>query len=136
MVGNALGEQAIAGIEKHLSDFLIFYAPTVNSYKRLRYLICLFKNMIKNILFYYIFIKFFEQFREQEILSNWNKLGFMQENCGLNIIQENGEKKLFFTLPGADVNPYLCAFSLLASVIFFLCLKFIKIKFFLNNFCR
>lgn len=35
-IENALGEQAIAGIEKHLSDFLIFYAPTVNSYKRLR----------------------------------------------------------------------------------------------------
>lgn len=36
VIENSLGEQAIAGIEKHLSDFLIFYAPTVNSYKRLR----------------------------------------------------------------------------------------------------
>jgi len=40
----------------------------------------------------------------------------MQENCGLNIIQENGENKLFFKLAGADVNPYLCVFALIASV--------------------
>jgi len=56
VVGNALGEQAIAGIEKHLSDFLIFYAPTVNSYKRLRYLIILFKYMIKK---YFVFLNLF-----------------------------------------------------------------------------
>ncbi len=34
--GNTLAQEAIAGIEKHLSDFLIFYAPTVNSYKRFK----------------------------------------------------------------------------------------------------
>lgn len=52
-------------------------------------------------------------------MSDWNKLGYMQENCGLNVIQETGENKLFFTLPGADVNPYLCAFSILTSVFYF-----------------
>ncbi len=35
-IKNSIGENSIAGIVKHLSDFLIFYAPTVNSYKRLR----------------------------------------------------------------------------------------------------
>jgi hypothetical protein len=35
---NPTGEHAVAGFMKHLLDFIIFYNPTVNSYKRLKYL--------------------------------------------------------------------------------------------------
>ncbi len=40
----------------------------------------------------------------------------MQENCGLNIVKENDENKLFFRLPGSDINPYLGVFSIISSV--------------------
>jgi len=41
----------------------------------------------------------------------------MQEDNGLNIINEDKTAKLLFKLPGSDANPYLTLFSLLTSVI-------------------
>jgi glutamine synthetase len=90
---DSIGEHALSGIIKHLPDFLILYAPTVNSYKRLKE----------------------EQFEE-----NWNKFGYMQDDCGVNIIEEKNIQKILFTLTGSDVNPYFALFGLLTSVSFFI----------------
>jgi glutamine synthetase len=67
----------------------MFYAPNVNSYKRLK---------------------------EPSIGDNWNKIGFNTSDCGVNIIEEENNKKLHFNLAGADVNQYLCIFGILNSV--------------------
>ena len=90
---NEKGEQAIAGIINHIQDFVIFYAPNVNSYKRLK---------------------------EEKYALNWNKLGYLQENCGINLMKENNEMNAFFSLPGSDANPYFTLFALLNSVYFLL----------------
>ena len=52
-----------------------------------------------------------------DLEENWNKIGYMQEDRGLNIINENNESKILFKIPGADTNPYLTVFSLLTSVL-------------------
>jgi glutamine synthetase len=74
---------------KNLPDFFIFYAPTVNSYKRLK---------------------------ETNFEEHWNKFGHMRDDCGVNIIDERNTQKILFTLTGADVNPYLSLYSILTSV--------------------
>ena len=40
----------------------------------------------------------------------------MQDNSGLNILNEHNISKLLFTIPGSDINVYLGLFSLLYSV--------------------
>ena len=90
---DSIGEHALSGIIKQLPDFLIFYAPTVNSYKRLK---------------------------EEQFEDNWNKFGYMQDDCGVNIIEEKNIQKILFTLTGSDVNPYFALFGLLTSVRYFL----------------
>jgi glutamine synthetase len=94
----SIGNSAIAGLLKHITDFIIFYAPTVNSYKRLK----------------------------EPIYNNWNKFGYMTENNGANLIYENNHKKVLFTIPGADVNIYFTVFAMLTSVIFLFNLFIIK----------
>jgi glutamine synthetase len=74
---------------KHIPDFLIFYAPTVNSYKRLK---------------------------ETNLNNNWNKVGYQRSDCGVNIIEEKEISKLHFTIAGSDVNQYFALFSLINSV--------------------
>jgi hypothetical protein len=41
----------------------------------------------------------------------------MQDDTGVSVIIEDGIAKLLLKLPGSDVNPYLCLFSALTSVI-------------------
>lgn len=83
------GEHLISGILKHLPDFFIFYAPTVNSYKRLK---------------------------EQRFQDNWNKFGFMRDDCAVNIVDEKNVSKLLFSLTGADINPYFALYALVTSI--------------------
>jgi hypothetical protein len=40
----------------------------------------------------------------------------MQDDCGVNIIDERNIQKILFTLTGADVNPYFSLYGLLTSV--------------------
>lgn len=89
IVNDTLGENAISGILKHLNDFMIFYAPTVNAYKRLK---------------------------EPSLTQNWNKMGRMTESNGVNILTENYTDKVLFMIPGSDANPYFTVFALLTSV--------------------
>lgn len=86
---DTIGENAVSGVLKHLTDFFIFYAPTVNSYKRLK---------------------------EERFQENWNKLGFMRDDCAVNIIDEKNVSKLLFSLTGADSNPYFSLYSLFTSI--------------------
>lgn len=74
---------------RYLPDFLIFYAPTVNSYRRLK---------------------------ESNVNDNWNKVGFQRSDCGVNIIEEEKTTKLHFNIPGSDVNQYLCLYGIITSV--------------------
>lgn len=83
------GENSVSGIVNHIPDFFIFYAPTVNSYKRLK---------------------------EFNLASNWNKVGYMQDDMGVNLIRENGVDKILFKIPSCDVNTYLNLYALLTSV--------------------
>lgn len=84
------GEKAISGVLAHLPDFTIFYAPTVNSYKRLK---------------------------EPRFENSWYKLGYKEDGYAVNVIEEKNVSKLLFSLTGSDVNPYLSLFALLTSVI-------------------
>jgi glutamine synthetase len=40
----------------------------------------------------------------------------MQDDCGINIIEERNEMKILFTLCGSDVNTYFTTFALLTSI--------------------
>jgi glutamine synthetase len=86
---HSLGENSVAGIINHIQDFILFYCPTVNSFKRLK---------------------------EPYLFNNWNKLGHMQDNMGLNVITEGECNKLLFKIPGSDANIYLALYALLTSV--------------------
>lgn len=70
----------MAGILNHSLDFACFYAPTVNSYKRLF---------------------------EEEIQEGWNKVGNNGNIQGVNHVKEDNKSIIHFALPGADSNPYL-----------------------------
>jgi glutamine synthetase len=80
--------QFAAGVLKYTRDYLCFYAPNVNSYKRLY---------------------------EDDIYNCWNKIGNSSDIKGVNIINENHTKKIHFAVPGADANPYLVLFALIES---------------------
>lgn len=82
-------EQAVAGILKHQLDYLCYYAPNINSYKR---------------------------FFEDEIISSWNKVGSNSDIKGLNIIKEKNYEKINYIIPGSDANPYLVIFALIESI--------------------
>jgi glutamine synthetase len=82
-------EYVLSGIVRHLPDLLIFHAPTVNSYKRLK---------------------------EAYLNNNWNKVGYQQSDCGVNIIEDESVRKLHFNIPGADVNQYFSLYALINSV--------------------
>ena len=81
--------QALAGVLNHTLDFICFYAPNVNSYKR---------------------------FFDNDLLDNWNKLGSSNDIQGINLLKDKKENKINFLLPGADANPYLSLFSIVESV--------------------
>lgn len=80
---------ALAGVLNYKLDYLVFYAPNANSYKRLY---------------------------EKDIYNNWNKIGNGNEVKGVNLIHKNNQHQISFVLPGADANPYLVLFSILESI--------------------
>lgn len=77
-----------AGILKNTLDFACLYGPNNNSYKR---------------------------FLEEEVLQSWNKMGNNSNIQGVNLVEENKQKKIHFNLPGSDSNPYLVLFSAIKS---------------------
>lgn len=88
-VENDIFEQAVAGILKHQLNYLCFYAPNINSYKR---------------------------FYEDEIISGWNHVGSNADLKCLNILKEKNSEKINYTIPGSDSNPYLVLLGLIESV--------------------
>lgn len=82
---------SIGGALRHLGDLMLFYAPTVNSYRRTR--------------------------REQ--FAGWGLTwGYDNRTVTCRVVGASpGSLRIEFRTPGADANPYLVLAALLASVV-------------------
>lgn len=88
-VSEDIVSQSMAGVLNHSLDFMCFYAPNVNSYKR---------------------------FFDKEIFLTWNKSGNEINIQGINKYKENNVSKINYLIPGSDSNPYLVLFAIVESV--------------------
>ncbi len=83
-----LFEQFVAGVQATLSDFTLFYAPNINSYKRFQ----------------------FGSFAPTAIA--W---GRDNRTCALRVVGHGAGLRVENRLPGGDVNPYLGLAAMLAG---------------------
>ncbi len=80
---------AVGGVLRHAPELMLVYAPTVNSYRRIRA----------------------EEFSGHGI--SW---GYDSRMVSCRVLPEGDATRLEWRVPGADVNPYLAIAGLLASV--------------------
>lgn len=81
---------AIGGVLRHASEFMLWYAPTINSYRRTG---------------------------SQDFAGNGLTWGFDNRTTTARVISGSPDAtRLEFRLPGADVNPYLALTGVLASI--------------------
>lgn len=80
---------ALAGVLEHAPDFMAWYAPTINSYRR--------NN-------------------SQEVAGTGRTWGFDNRTTSVRVVGHKPQHLRFeFRIPGADTNPYLTLTALLAS---------------------
>lgn len=83
-------KQSVAGILEHAPDLMVFYAPTINSYRRTN---------------------------SSDFAGNGATWAFDNRTVSCRILGTSpSSMRLEWRVPGADVNPYLCVAGLLASI--------------------
>ncbi|HEY6800363.1 MAG TPA: glutamine synthetase family protein [Agromyces sp.] len=80
---------ALAGVLEHIPDFMAWYAPTINSYRRTN---------------------------SQDVAGAGRTWGFDNRTTSVRVVGHRPQHLRFeFRIPGADTNPYLTLTALLAS---------------------
>jgi len=90
IVNESLFENSFSGLFEHLNDLFVFYAPTVNGYKRL------------------LELKFSSY--------DFNNIDIKNDSPGISIIKEDNDDKISFNFTSGDINPYLALSAMIHSI--------------------